>query len=59
MEGFFKNHADTLAIITVNIAIGAILISMWISHAHRVDACNARLDTMHVMFYELLKEGRK
>ncbi len=68
--GFFKNHADTLAIIGVNLAIGAILISMWISHASRIDsinsrmdcsvsAANARMDTIHIMIYDILREGKK
>lgn len=65
-KGFFKNHGDTVAIIAVNIAIGAILVSMWISNcssintAHsRIDAANARMDTLHTMFYDLLKEVKK
>ena len=57
-QNFLKNHADTLAIIGVNLAIGAILVSMWISHAHRIDSANARMDTLHVMFYDLLKEKK-
>ena len=58
-QSFLKNHVDTLAIIGVNIAIAAILITMWISHAHRMDCANQRIDTLHTMFYDLLKEGRK
>lgn len=56
---FFKSHADTIAIIAVNLAIAAILISMIISNSHRIDAANARTDQLHNQFYELLKEGRK
>ncbi len=56
-ENFFKNHADTLAIIGVNIAIAAILITLWISNSSRIDAANSRMDTLHVMYYDLLKEG--
>lgn len=63
---FLKNHLDTIAIIGVNVAIGAILVSMWISHSHRIDAVNSRLDaassrmdTLHMMFYDLLKEVKK
>lgn len=41
---FLKNHADTLAIIGVNLCIAAILVSMWISNSHRIDAVNARMD---------------
>lgn len=62
-QSFLKNHADTIAIIGVNIAIAAILISMWVSNTSRIDSTNARMDaridTLHVMFYDLLKEGRK
>lgn len=58
-KGFFRNHADTVAIIGVNIAIGAILISMWISHASRIDAVNSRMDTIHMMIYDILKDAKK
>jgi hypothetical protein len=58
-SSFFKNHTDTLAIIGVNLAIAAILTTMWISNSHRVDAANARSDALYVMFYDLLKEGKK
>ena len=53
---FLKDHADTIAIIGVNIAIAAVLVTMWISHSHRIDAANARSDSLHVAFYELLKQ---
>jgi hypothetical protein len=58
-ENFLKNHADTLAIIGVNIAIAAILITMSLSNSSRIDAANSRMDTLHVMFYDLLKEWKK
>ncbi len=65
-SGFFRNHADTLAIIAVNLGIAAILISICLSNISsiasvnaRSDAANTRMDTLHTMFYELLKEGRK
>lgn len=51
--------ADTWAIIGVNITIGAILFGMWISNTSRIDASNARIDALHVMFYDLLKEVKK
>tara|TARA_R110000868_G_scaffold136899_4_gene350177 strand:+ start:967 stop:1179 length:213 start_codon:yes stop_codon:yes gene_type:complete len=63
---FLKNHADTLAIIGVNLAIGAIALNLCFSNMSsmaavnaRVDAANTRMDTLHTMFYDLLKEGRK
>jgi hypothetical protein len=62
---FLKDHADTVAIIGVNVAIAAILVSMWISNSHRVDAANARSDALYAQlmsqndkFYELLKERK-
>lgn len=35
---FLRNHVDTLAIIGVNLAAIAILISMWMSATSRIDA---------------------
>lgn len=55
-NGFLKNHADTLAIIGVNIAIFAMLVTMWISNAHRIDSANARTDQLQMLCYDLLKE---
>lgn len=62
---FLKDHADTLAIIAVNVAVAAILVSLWISNSHRIDAANARSDALYSQlmaqndkFYELLKERR-
>jgi len=56
---FLRDHADTLAIIGVNLAIAAILVTMFISNSHRIDATNSRIDTLHTMFYDLLKEIKK
>jgi hypothetical protein len=67
---FLKDHADTVAIIGVNIAIAAILLSICLTNMSniselnsRMDAnissANSRMDQLHVMFYDLLKEGRK
>ena len=53
---FLKDHADTLAIIGVNLAIAAILVSMWISNSHRVDAANARSDQLYSIILDLLKQ---
>lgn len=49
---FFKSHADALAVVAVNIAIAAILVTMCISNS-------SRIDTLHVMFYDLLREVKK
>lgn len=57
-SSFLKNHSDTVAIITVNVAIAAILISMWVSNTHRVDAANARSDALYASFNSLLMEMR-
>ncbi len=43
-ERFFKNHADTLAVIGVNLAIAGIYLTLLISNIHRVDAVNSRSD---------------
>jgi hypothetical protein len=63
---FLKNHADTLAIIGVNMAMFAILVTMWVTNISsinavncRMDAANTRMDTIHMMIYDILKEGKK
>lgn len=60
-----KNHWDTIAIIGVNLALGGILMALCISHNGaiyasnaRMDQANARMDTMYVMFYDLLKSQK-
>lgn len=69
-QGFLKNHADTVAIIGVNLAIAAILLSLFIMNASsinavnsrmdaaniRMDQTNLRIDTTYKMFYDLLDE---
>lgn len=46
--GFLRNHGDAIAIIAstigVNIALGAILITLTLSNSSGVAACNARID---------------
>lgn len=56
---FLRNHADTIAIIGVNLAAIAVLVTMCISNSHRIDAVNARSDNLYNMVYDLLKEVRK
>jgi len=58
-KSFLKNHSDTLAIIGVNLAVAAILLSLSLSNMSNIAAVNARMDTLHVMFYDLLKESKK
>jgi hypothetical protein len=58
-EGFFKNHADTLAIIGVNLALFALLLTLCITNSHRIDAANARSDQLYVEFCQLIKDVRK
>ena len=58
-QSFLRNHADTLAIIGVNLAIAAVVMSICISNISSTAAANARIDTLHVMFYDLLKEVKK
>jgi len=64
-QNFLKNHADTVAIIGVNVGIAAILIMMCLANMgsidsanKRMDMANARMDTIHVMIYDLMKELR-
>lgn len=64
-RSFLKNHVDTLAILGVNIAIGAIMLSLTFSNTSqilalnsRLDATNQRIDANITMFYDLLKEMR-
>jgi hypothetical protein len=52
----FKNHSDTLAIIGVNIAIAAVLVSLWVSNTHRVDAANARSDALYATFTNMVMQ---
>ena len=59
MKNSIFNHADTLAIIGVNLAIAAVLLTICMSNMSTISATNARIDTLHTMFYDLLKEGRK
>ncbi len=61
-QNFFKNHADTVAIIGVNVGIAAILIMMCLSNMaaiysanSRMDMANARMDAMHIMIYDIIK----
>ena len=56
---FLKNHADTLAIIGVNIAIAAILVTMCISNSHRVDAVNARSDALYSALMNVIMDLKK
>jgi hypothetical protein len=56
---FFRSHADTLAIVGVNLAIAAILITMIISNVQSINAVNARADQLHSEFLQLIKEGKK
>jgi hypothetical protein len=69
-SGFVKDHSDTIAIIGVNLTMMAVLLTICLSNMSsiaavnaRMDASNARMDarmdTLHTMFYDLLKEGKK
>lgn len=58
-SGFFRNHADTLAIIGVNLAVAGILLAMIISDSSRIDCCNSRIDHTYTLIYDLLKEIRE
>jgi len=61
-----KNHWDTIAIIGVNLAVAGLLMTLCISNSSqicavnaRMDAANARMDTIQIMFYDLLREGKQ
>ena len=70
---FLKNHADAIAVVGVNIAIGAILVSMWLSNCSNINAVNARMDafnarmdamsvrmdTVQMMIYDMLRDAKK
>lgn len=57
-QSFLRDHADTLAIIGVNVAIFAFLASFCISNSQRIDASNARSDFLSNQIIELIKDGR-
>jgi len=54
-QDFFKSHADTFAIMALNLAIASLLIAMIISNSHRIDAANARSDLLHQTIHEEIK----
>lgn len=51
-KSFLRNHADTLTIVGVNLAIAAILITMYVSNTSRIDAANARSDQLYMALKE-------
>jgi hypothetical protein len=56
---FLRNHADTLAIIGVNIGIAALLVTLCISNSHRIDAVNVRSDALYTAVLNLMSEIKK
>lgn len=58
-QSFLKNHADTLAIIGVNLGVAAVLVAILLSNISSIEHANNRIDTLYVMFYDLLKESKK
>jgi L-serine deaminase len=55
---FFKEHADTIAIIGVNIAMFAVVLTIALTNISSIASANARIDTTIGLIYELLKERR-
>ena len=53
---FLKNHADTMTIIGVNIALAAIMITLWISNLSTINAANARIDNTYNLINDMQKE---
>jgi len=58
-QSFWQKHSDTIVIIGVNATMVAIIVSMFLSMSSRIDVANARIDTIYVMFYDLLREVKK
>ncbi len=56
---FLKNHADTFVIVGINVAIFSLLLAICLSNISSIAAVNSRIDTLHMMFYDLLKETRR
>jgi hypothetical protein len=54
-EKWSAKHADTMAIIGVNAAFFILLVTMWISHASRLDAVNNRIDTVITLMQQEFK----
>lgn len=53
-----KDRWDTIAIIGVNLAVAGIFLAIMLSHNSQIAASNARIDTIHVMIYDLIKERK-
>lgn len=63
---FLKLHADTFAIIGVNLAIFSVIIALCVSNISRIDLCNQRIDAcqqrsdaIQLMIYDFLKDLKK
>ena len=54
-SNFLKDHADTIALIGVNIAI-AINFYITVNNMDAIQNINKRLDAIDMMFYDLSKE---
>ena len=55
-QSFFKNHVDALAIVGVNIALIALILTLWISANSRIDSVNIRMDTTMALIYQESKD---
>jgi len=55
-ESFFRNHVDTMAIMALNLAIAAVLISLWVSNTARIDAVNRRSDQLYQALHDETKD---
>jgi hypothetical protein len=51
-QGFFRSHADTIAIIGVNLAMIGILLSICLSNISSIASANARTDNLMAMIHE-------
>lgn len=57
-QSFLRDHADTIAIIGVNLAIAGFILSMVLMNMSNISAVNARIDNTYLMIYEIIKEGK-
>jgi len=55
-QSFLKNHADTIAIIGVNLAIAALLLSIILTNMSNINAVNARIDNTIILIYDEMKD---
>lgn len=59
-QSFLRNHADTIAIIGVNLGIALVLISIYLSNiSSRIDIVENRIDKLYIIRNDQLRECKK